>query len=353
MGETPVPDIAGSVVPGGRVADELGMAVSAATTRSEAVPLNDRAPEAVASAEMRARSPAVAVDRTGTLARSSAAWPTGRVPTAHVALPGSGQMVNVAVPTKRPPPVLACTDTARLVAFVDQTQMTNVASWPALTSPAPESGWIRTHSCGVAFFFGFGLDELGFGVGELVLEELGVGLGLGVVVVLGLGVVVAGVEDAAPDEDEDAVPEVDVVGLDEGLSLVDVAGELADLADFADDVVDLSGDAEELASAAARSCWAALLVAAESTVLLGMSGHAAELMLDLLLASAACSSANMLQPMNAKPVSAPTAAGLRISALTWESSCTVWLRYASRRRRPGSRLRRHDSHIMHGCPSGL
>jgi hypothetical protein len=202
--------------------------------------------------------------------------------------------------------------------------MTNFASWPALTSPALESGWIRTHSCGVAFFLGFGLDELGFGVGELDLEELGVGLGLGVVVALGLGVV-AGVDDAAPDEDEDAVPEADAVGLDEGLSLVDVAGELADLVDFADEP-DLSGDAEELASAAVLSCWAALLVAADSTVLLGMSGHAAELMFDLLLASATCSSANMLQPMNAKPVSAPIAAGLRISALTCESSCTVWLR---------------------------
>jgi hypothetical protein len=110
-GETPVPDIPGSVVPagrfvpGGKVADELGMAVLAATTRSEAVPMKDRAPEAVASAEMCARSPALALDRTGTLACSSAAWPTGRVPTAHVALPGSGQIVNVGVPTNRPPPV--------------------------------------------------------------------------------------------------------------------------------------------------------------------------------------------------------------------------------------------------------
>jgi len=352
VGETPVPDIAGSVVPGGKVVDELGMVVLAATTRSEAVPLNDRAPVAVASAEMCARSPAVAVDRTGIRACSSAAWPTGNVPTAHVALPGSGHTVNVGVPTKRPPLALARTDTARLVAFVDQTQITNVASCPALTSPAPESGWIRTHSCGVAFLgfgleLGFGEEELGFGLG---LEELGVGLG--VVVELGLGVVVAGVDDAAPDEDVDA----EVVGLDDGLSLVDVAGELADFVDFADlAVVDddgFNGDAEELASAAARSCLAALLAAAESTVLLGMSGHA-ELMTDWLLASAACSSANMLQPMNAKPVSAPSAAGLRISALTCESSCTVWLRSASRLHWPGSRLRRHDSHIMHGCPSAL
>jgi hypothetical protein len=156
------------------------------------------------------------------------------------------------------------------------------------------------------------------------LEELGDGLG--VVVVLGLGVVVAGVDDAAPDEEDDVVAEPDGVGLVEGLSLAEVADELADLADCADEPAGLSGDAEELASVAARSCFAALLAAAESTVLLGMSGQAAELMIDLLLASAACSSANMLQPMNAKPVSAPIAAGLRISALTCKSSCTVWLR---------------------------
>jgi len=66
-----------------------------------------------------------------------------------------------------------------------------------------------------------------------------------------------------------------------------------------------------------------------------MSGHA-ELITDWLLASAACNSANMLQPMNAKPDSAPSAAGLRIRALTCESSCAIWLRKACRVARPGS-----------------
>jgi hypothetical protein len=262
VGETPVPEIAGRLVPGGKLtgADELGMAVFAATTTSDPVPLNERAPEAVASAEMSTRPPTLAVDPTGTLACSSAAWPTGRVPTEQLAPLGWGHTVNVGAPTKRPPPVLARTDTARLVAFVDQTQITKPASWPALTSPAPESGWIRTHSCGVAFL-GLGLGELGFGLGELGfgLGELGFGLG---VVELGLGVVVGGVDDEALDEDEDAVAEVDTAGLIEGLPL-------SDLRD------DLNSDAEELASAAAGSWSAALVVAAESTVLFGMSGHAA------------------------------------------------------------------------------
>jgi hypothetical protein len=90
--------------------------------------------------------------------------------------------VNVGAPTYRPPLVLARTDTARLVALVDQTQITNTASWPALTSPALERGWTRTHSCGVCFL---GLGELGVGLGVVEL-----GVGLGVVVELGAGVVV-------------------------------------------------------------------------------------------------------------------------------------------------------------------
>ena len=112
MGETPVPDIVGNVVPGNvvpggnvvvggkpAVADELGMDVLAATTTSDAVPLNDRAPEAVAAAEIRTGLPTPAVDCTGTLTRSSAAWPTGRLPTAHAAPLGAGHTVNVGPPT--------------------------------------------------------------------------------------------------------------------------------------------------------------------------------------------------------------------------------------------------------------
>lgn len=100
VGETPVPEIAGRLVPGGKLmVGELGMVAFAATTTSDAVPLNDRAPEAMASAEMRTCPPTVAVDRTGTLARSSVAWPTGRFPTGHLAPFGSGHTVNVGAPT--------------------------------------------------------------------------------------------------------------------------------------------------------------------------------------------------------------------------------------------------------------
>jgi hypothetical protein len=73
VGETPVPEMAGNVVPGDKLEEELGMTVFAATTTSDAVPSNDCAPEAVASAAMRTTPPTVAVDATGTLNCSSAA----------------------------------------------------------------------------------------------------------------------------------------------------------------------------------------------------------------------------------------------------------------------------------------
>jgi hypothetical protein len=175
--------------------------------------------------------------------------------------------------------VLARTDTARLVALVDQTQTTNPASWPALTSLAPFTDWTRTHSCGVADLgFGF-FEELGFGLG---VAEL---VGLADVVELGVGVVVSGVDDPAL-EGEDVPAEVDAVALDEGLSLAELLDDadalaeaallvLADLAGVAEDLADLNADAEELASAAFGSWSAALFLAPESTVLVGMSGHAA------------------------------------------------------------------------------
>ena len=147
--------------------------------------------------------------------------------------------------------MLARTDTERLFAFVDHTQITKVASWPALTLPAPESGWTRTHSCGVTFFFFFGLgDLLGFGLGEL---ELGLGVGEGELeVVLGVGE-----GEVEVDAFGSGAPEDDVVALDEGLLLADVLGEgdvlpLADVLGVAEEFTDLNGD-EELASAAAGS----------------------------------------------------------------------------------------------------
>jgi hypothetical protein len=99
VGDTPVPDIAGRSVPAGKLEEELGMDVLAATTTSEAVPLKDRAPEAVASAEMLTRTPTPAAFRTRTLACSSAAWPTGKVPTAHVVPSGWGHTVKAGLLT--------------------------------------------------------------------------------------------------------------------------------------------------------------------------------------------------------------------------------------------------------------
>jgi hypothetical protein len=170
--------------------------------------------------------------------------------------------------------VLARTDTAWLFAFVDHTQITKVASWPALTLPALESGWTRTHSCGVTFFFFGPVEEgLGFGLGEL---EVALGVGEGEVeadVVLGVGE-----GEVVVDDFGSGVPEDDVaVALDEGLSLADVLGEadpllLADALGEADEFADLNGD-EELASAAASSRLVALFVADDSAVLFGMSPH--------------------------------------------------------------------------------
>ena len=282
VGETPVPEMGGRLVPGGRLAEELGMAVLAATTTSDAVPLNDRAPEAVASAEICTSAPTVALDRTRTAACSSAAWPTGRSPTAQEAPFGTGHTVNVVAPTLRRAPTLARTVTASLAAPVDQTQITKPALWPALTSPALERGWTRTHSCGVTrlcFGLGLGVDELGFGLGVLVAVSLGVGL-------VDAGVDVAGTVDVAGL--------VEVAGLDdadelaEGLLLAELRDDADALAEpdmlaelvVADDLADLKDDADEMANAAPGWCLAALFVAPESTVLFGMSGQAAELMID-------------------------------------------------------------------------
>ena len=101
MGETPVPAIAGRFVPGGKLTtpDELGIGVFAATTTSDAVPLNDREPGAVALAEIRTGPRTVAVDFTARLTCSSAACPTGRFPTEQVARFGSGHTVNTGPPT--------------------------------------------------------------------------------------------------------------------------------------------------------------------------------------------------------------------------------------------------------------
>jgi hypothetical protein len=226
--------------------------------------------------------------------------------------------------------VLALTETPWLVAFVDQTQITKPARWPALTSPTAESDWIRTQSWAVAFL-GFGADELGVGLGEVELgfgdgvdeSELSEGDGL---------VVVAGDDVLAADEDGGAELDVlalDVLGLDDGLALDALTDaeeladddELADLLGDRDGCADLSRDADELAKSAPGVPVAGFVTAAESTVLFGTSGHAADWMIEWLLASAAWSSLNVLQPIRTKPASAPSAAGLRSSALTCASSC--------------------------------
>jgi hypothetical protein len=107
--------------------------------------------------------------------------------------------------------------------------------------------------------------------------------------------VACGDDDGEPDADEDPGAELETEGLDEGLSL---AALLADadaegLADFPGDADELAGllaageelagfigDADELASARLGPPGGRFLMAAESTVVFGISGHAAELMID-------------------------------------------------------------------------
>jgi hypothetical protein len=179
--------------------------------------------------------------------------------------------------------VLARTDTAWLFAFVDHTQTTKVASWPALTSPVLDSDWTRTQSCGVTGFLCFLLGELAVGLGELGfglavgLGELADGLGVALSLGLGLGVVVAEVDAEEFDEDED-------VAVALGLSLPDVLADadglpLADVLGAADELADLSRE-EDLASAVARSWLVASFVADDSDVLFGVVPHTADLVVD-------------------------------------------------------------------------
>ena len=102
LGDTPVPVSGGSVAGAGRVMDEGSGAVvdvaDDATTTSAADPVNESAPEAVAFAEIRTCSPAVACDFTATVLWSSSAWPTGMLPTLQVVPLADGQTVNFGLP---------------------------------------------------------------------------------------------------------------------------------------------------------------------------------------------------------------------------------------------------------------
>jgi hypothetical protein len=199
--------------------------------------------------------------------------------------------------------------------------------------------------------------------GDVVGEPLGVGDGLGDVVVLvlglGLGLELAeafsvdvglglGLEEV-PDGDGDDVSEVDALGLDAGLlagSLVeaDALGEedwlvsavLADLLGDAGVLAEELPEVEELRAAdELEPAWvtdlsdvavllplagldAVLAVDAVSTASFGRDAHAV-LTIGAFVVTASASP-NMLTPRKKNPVRAPSAAGLRIRALTCATS---------------------------------
>lgn len=195
---------------------------------------------------------------------------------------------------------------------------------------------------------------VGDGLGDVVVLVLGLGLGLelaeafSVDVGLGLGL---GLE-AVPDGDGDDVSEVDALGLDAGLlagSLVeaDALGEedwlvsavLADLADLLGDAGVLAEELPEVEELRAADelepAWvtdlsdvavllplagldAVLAVDAVSTASFGRDAHAV-LTIGAFVVTASASP-NMLTPRKKNPVRAPSAAGLRIRALTCATS---------------------------------
>jgi hypothetical protein len=233
VGEMPVPEIVGSVPGTGSVTrGPTGLLVGFTTTTSVAEPEKESAPAADALAVSCTCSPSAALARTCTVASSSSAWPTGRLPILQVVPLATGQTLNFGESMYRAAATRALTEMPVLAAFVLQTQITKLALWPALTSDAVENDCTRTQSCGV-FCPGAGEvgEPLGVGVGlgevlELVLGS-GVGLGLELAEVCwvddGLGLPDE-LEAELLDEDGEDEPERDVLGLDEGLVLDDLAG---------------------------------------------------------------------------------------------------------------------------------
>lgn len=194
-------------------------------------------------------------------------------------------------------------------------------------------------------------DGDGDGLGDVAALELGLGLGLelaevfSVDVGLGLGL------GEVPDGDGDEV-DVDALGLDAGLaglagSLLeaDALGEagwlvLAVMADLLGDAkvpAEELPDVEELRVAGEfEPAWVAdlsdvdvllplaglvelLAVDAVSTACFGRDAHAV-LTIGAFVVVTASASPNKLKPRKMNPVSAPSAAGLRISALTCATS---------------------------------
>lgn len=99
LGDTPVPEMAGSVAGDKEMDGTVGVVVDDTATTSVADPENDFAPLADAVAVICTCSPSAALALTGTTACSSSAWPRDRLPTSQVVPCATGQTVNRGVPT--------------------------------------------------------------------------------------------------------------------------------------------------------------------------------------------------------------------------------------------------------------
>lgn len=270
VGETLVPATGGNVplaAGAGVVGVEIGVGVgvgAVAVTTSVAVPDPGLAPIADAVAKSCHRWPTVAWAGTSTMASSSSAWPTGRLPTMHVVPLAAGHTVNAGEPRFVAFTTFVMTETPKLSACVLHTHMTKLAKPPGATCDVAYD-WTTTQSCGVGG----------------VVVGVGVGVGVGVAVGVGAAVEAApgldGLGDGLPDE---VVPEGEV-----DAALVSVAA-LASTT-FVGTVAQLAADV--VLAIAPESRGAVVTPSARPSV---------------------------PSPRKASAVSAPIAAGLMISGLT-------------------------------------
>lgn len=212
-----------------------------------------------------------------------------------------------------------------------QTQTTNVAVCPALTSEELDKDWTRTQSWATAgFFFGF-VEGVGVGVGVLLGDGLVVGLVVGVgevgffVDVLADGV---GSDDLEGDALVDVLGEAEVVADALGLALVDLPGlalvlVLVGVGDLLRDLLDVG-----LALADAVRPWVDTIRALSEAARVEFFGTDPQAALTIGPAAAfvASASPDMLAVKKANPVRTPITTGLASCALNPRTSlqCFFW-----------------------------
>lgn len=334
-----MPGIAGSTSGTGSVTDEpLVPDVAVSTTTSVVEPENEDAPGADASPVTCSSSPRLAWAFTGTVASSSSACPTARLPTLQVAPLADGQTVNLSAPRSGAAATWPFTTTPVLAALVLHTQITKLAVVPAWTSDAEDSDWTRTQSCGVIWPAGGDVgDVLGDGDGLVGVLELALGSGLAL-----------GEEDGDVD-DELSVGDAVGVSVGDGLELSVGDGDDVSVGDGLElsvgDAVEVSvgdcdgvpvGDALELSlgdavgvSASINAAVSTAVVPAvfravftdvsnavfgsDEQVVLGGEGGA-------VTARAASDSPNAVKPRMVNPATVPSATRLRVCSLTRATS---------------------------------